>query len=224
MAVDLSIVIPVLNDAVALENLLGQLRPLCEDAVELIVVDGGSSDGSAGIARASAARVLAAPANRGAQLNAGCRVARGDWIWMLHADSLIPQGSVRCIRALTEPGWGRFNIAFEPQGPGMRLIATLMNLRAALSGICTGDQGVFVHRRLLAAVGGVPEQPLMEDIELCRRLKTLCRPRCLSLHLVTSSRRWSRHGAIQTVLGMWWLRLRYWWGADPADLAAEYYG
>lgn len=236
----LSIIIPVLDDAEPLERLLGALCDhLPEDgSVERVVVDGGSRDGSVAAARRQGARVLCTGAGRGLQINAGCRAARGAWLWLLHADSLPTPEAVRemCaislgrerVRALDRaagdlPHWGRFEVSFDDDSPSMRLVASLMNARSRLTGVCTGDQGVYLHRRLLAVIGGVPEQPLMEDVELSRRLRRLCRPRCLASSLQTSARRWQQAGWLNTVLLMWRYRLRYWLGTSAEVLAQDYY-
>ena len=223
--VALSIVVPVLNDAAALDTLLHRLAATsaaCAD-VEIVVVDGGSSDGGPDAARAAGARVVLAPAGRGGQLAAGCAVAAGDWLWLLHADSKVDDRHVRVMRALSAPGWGRFDVDFDDAAPQFRILAHAMNVRSAVTGICTGDQGMFVHRELLSAAGGIPDQPLMEDIELSRRLKQLGRPMRVVDPIVTSSRRWREHGFVRTVLSMWLLRAAYWLGAAPGTLARRYY-
>ena len=122
------------------------------------------------------------------------------------------------------PVGARFDICFDASTARLNLLAAMMNGRSRLTGICTGDQGIFVHRRLLSRIGGVPEQPLMEDIELSRKLGRLCRPVCRTETLQTSARRWQQAGWWTTVLRMWWFRLRYWLGASPEQLAMEYYG
>jgi hypothetical protein len=104
-----------------------------------------------------------------------------------------------------------------------RIIETMMNTRSCLSGIATGDQGILVTRDAFRRVGGIPEIPLMEDIELSRRLKrAVGRPVCIKAVLVTSSRRWEERGVWPTVLLMWRLRIAYWAGTDPATLARWY--
>ena len=103
------------------------------------------------------------------------------------------------------------------------VVAALMNWRSRLTGIATGDQGIFAHRSLLDAVGGVPLQALMEDVELSKRLKSCSRPLCPRATLTTSGRRWRTRGVLRTIVGMWWFRLRYWLGVDPERLAGEYY-
>ncbi|MGE0623131.1 MAG: TIGR04283 family arsenosugar biosynthesis glycosyltransferase [Pseudomonadales bacterium] len=222
--VELSIVIPVLNDAPALARLLESLPLRTDPAIEILVVDGGSTDASVAVARQAGCRVLTSAAGRGCQLNAGCRKAYGRWLWLLHADTDVPAAAVSYLRRLGGPGWGRFDVRFDAAGRGMRLVAAFMNWRSRTTGIATGDQGMFVHRRLLDAVHGVPEQPLMEDVELSRRLKRLGRPLCSDISLGTSPRRWQRDGIVSTILAMWGFRLRYWWGEDPATLARAYYG
>ena len=105
----------------------------------------------------------------------------------------------------------------------LALVAAMMNARSRLTGIATGDQGIFVERALFAAAGGYPDQPLMEDIELSRRLRRAAgAPLCLRERVVTSGRRWARHGTWRTIVTMWRTRLAYWRGADPARLAARY--
>jgi hypothetical protein len=160
---------------------------------------------------------------RGAQLALGAERAGGTWLWMLHADS-DPEPACLAHLLLRDdrPGWGRFSVRLRGRAL-LPVVAWTMNVRSCLTGICTGDQGIFVHRDLLGVVGGMPVQPLMEDIELSRRLKRLGHPVCRAERIATSPRRWLKRGVIRTILGMWWFRLRYWLGADPERLAREYY-
>lgn len=224
-AIRLSIVVPVLNDADALRRLLAWLAPRLKGAVEVIVVDGGSSDGSVAVARDAPGfcRLLAGPRGRGAQLAHGIERARGRWLWLLHADSLPSDDCLDHLLSLDDtPGWGRFSVRLRG-GPLLPLVARMMNLRSCVTSICTGDQGIYLHARLLAAIGGMPAQPLMEDIELCRRLKRRAPLQCRQETIETSARRWLQRGTLRTVLAMWWYRLRYWFGADPVALARDYY-
>ena len=223
----LSIVIPVLDDAVHLQRLLrllGKANTHADLPLEILVIDGGSTDHSAAIALELGARVIRTEASRGVQLNAGYRAAQGTYLWLLHADSQPDAGALRWLCACRNVDWGRFDIRFDDGGPGMRLLAGMMNRRSRLTGICTGDQGIFVHRRLLEVIGGVPEQALMEDIELSRRLHALCRPtHPVLLTIQTSARRWQHNGWWRTVLAMWHFRFRYWRGESAETLAQDYY-
>ena len=228
----LSIVIPVRNDAAALEALLAQLLTRhgvagpapCRDLFEIIVVDGASADDSREVAvRAGVDLVLSSPPGRGRQLALGSAHARGDLIWFLHADSHPEPHCLALLLALpAAPLWGRFAIGLVGT-PALRVVGACMNARSWLTGIATGDQGLFVQRDVLRAVGGVPPQSLMEDIELSARLAGRQRPICLRARVHTSPRRWLRRGVARTILSMWWFRLRYWFGADPEQLAREYY-
>ncbi len=217
-----SVVVPVLNDAPALRTLLGALDGA---DLEVIVVDGGSRDGSAELAEQAGARVMQSAASRGLQLDIGHRAAAGDWIWMLHADAApSPANLAEAVGwPSMVPGWGCFGVHLDGGAP-LRLVAWLMNRRSALTGICTGDQGLFAHRQLLDAIGGVPRQPLMEDIELSKRLRRLAPPSRAATRLSASGRRWQSHGAAQTIATMWWLRARYALGASADDLYRRYYG
>jgi rSAM/selenodomain-associated transferase 2 len=222
----LSIIIPVRNDSEPLLKLLVHLREVLgvpDRSVQVIVVDGESTDDSVAIASGAGALIVRAGAGRGRQLNAGLQAASGDWLWMLHADALPSTAAMEWMRQRRIPGWGRFDVSFDDGAFDMRLVAGMMNLRSRVSGICTGDQGIFAHRRLLERIGGIPEQPLMEDIELCRRLSRLCPPICPSLTVQTSARRWRHNGWLKTVLAMWRFRLRYWVGVPAEALASEYY-
>ena len=214
-----SVVVPVLDDADALRGLLGALR---KAPFEVVVVDGGSADASVAVAEQLGAVVVRGAASRGLQLDLGFRAAHGEWIWLLHADAEPSSANMEEIRGLAAPGWGCFDVQLAG-GPGLRMVAALMNRRSAWSGICTGDQGIFVHRHLLWAIGGVPRQPLMEDIELSKRLRRLAHPLRMKTALAASPRRWRQRGLLRTILGMWRLRLRYALGAAPEALYGRYY-
>ena len=221
----LSVVIPCLNEADGIVAALDRLQPLRRRGVEVIVVDGGSSDGSAALAAPLADRVLAAPRGRASQMNAGATVARGPVLLFLHADCALPADGDRLIvDGLQASGkyWGRFDVNLDGAHPLLRLIAFMMNWRSRLTGIATGDQGIFVTRARYDAVGGFPAIPLMEDIALSKSLKTCGAPLCLRARITTSGRRWERHGVLRTVLLMWRLRFAYFRGAEPADLAVRY--
>ena len=222
-ACDVSIVIPVRNDAKALERLLRTLASFSDPMLEVLVVDGNSEDGSAECARRAGVRLISSPPGRGGQLSAGVRASRGEWIWMVHADTAISASAVAFVRSCPDASWGRFDVAFDIPDRAMQIIAAMMNWRSRTTGICTGDQAIFCHRSLLGEIGGMPEIPLMEDIELSRRLRRTSRPVCAPIRVMTSPRRWQRDGIPATVLSMWMMRLRYWAGADPAELARVYY-
>lgn len=218
---------PVLNEAPLLARCLAPLQALRGRGCELIVADGGSQDGTPERAAPLADRVLVGARGRARQMNAGAAAARGAILWFLHGDSLSPAGADQLIQdALTRSGrvWGRFDVRLSGRRPALRMVETAMNLRSRLTGIATGDQGLFMYRDAFQEVGGYPDIPLMEDIALSGRLKRLSRPVCLGQRLVTSSRRWERDGVGRTVLLMWRLRLAYWLGADPGRLAKLYHG
>lgn len=222
----ISIIVPVLNEAAGIGAMLASLQPLRNKGHEIIVVDGGSEDATAQIAVPYADHVLHSLPGRAIQMNRGARQARGEILWFVHADTRIPTAADEFILGALwhNPAccWGRFNVTIEGRHWLLQVVAALMNLRSRLTGIATGDQGIFVDRAMFEAIGGYPEQPLMEDIELSRRLKTRSDPVCLYTRLVTSGRRWEQQGVVRTILTMWWLRLGYFFGARPEKLAARY--
>ena len=219
---NLSIVMPVLNEAAGIEAALEALAPLRLRGTEVVVIDGGSRDGTAELARPLADRVVAARRGRAAQMNAGAAAATGNALLFLHADTWLPDDADRLVRdGLRHRAWGRFDVRFA-EGGALRLVALMMNLRSRATGITTGDQAMFMTRAAFERAGGFPDIVLMEDVALSARLKRLCRPLCLSARVTTSGRRWRRHGLFRTILLMWQLRLRYFLGADPARLARAY--
>lgn len=221
----LSIIVPVLNEAEALGSTLARLQPLRQSGHEVVMVDGGSSDGSPALAVPWADRVLVAPRGRARQMNAGAAAASGDMLLFLHADTLLPNDAAqRVLEGLVASGrgWGRFDVRLSGRHPLLRVVERLMNLRSRLTGIATGDQAMFARRALFEQAGGFPILPLMEDITLSRRLKRLGRPLCLRARVITSSRRWEERGVLQTILLMWWLRLMYFLGVPAERLEGLY--
>jgi rSAM/selenodomain-associated transferase 2 len=221
----LAIVMPVLNEAPRLAAALLALQPLRERSVELIVVDGGSQDDTVAVARTGADHVLSAPRGRGAQMNVGALASRAQLLLFLHADTQLPaQADALVRRALRgrKTAWGRFDVRIDSPLPLLRVVSALMNLRSRWTGIATGDQAIFIKREVFVQWGGFADQPLMEDIDLCQRLKSHSPPVCLRERVLTSARRWEQHGPWRTIWLMWRLRTAYFFGADPTQLAVDY--
>lgn len=216
----LSIVIPVLNEAPVIEATLAALAPLRARGHEVVVADGGSEDATRELAAAFADRVVIAPRGRARQMNAGAAVASGDALLFLHADTRLPANADDLIfHSLKKKSWGRFDVAIEGRSTLLPTVAFLMNLRSRLTGIATGDQAIFVRRGVFA---GFPEIALMEDVAFSKAMKRRSPPACLRATVMTSGRRWDRHGVLRTIVLMWRLRLAYFLGAAPDDLARRY--
>lgn len=220
----LSIVIPALNEAAGIQATLQGLQPLRERGVELLLVDGGSADDTVERAAPWVDAVLRSARGRALQMNAGARQARAPVLLFLHADTVLPMLADALVLRALEGGrcWGRFDVQIDGRPRMLRVVAALMNWRSRLGGIATGDQAIFVTRAAFDAVGGYALQPLMEDIALSQRLKTLGRPACLRERVRTSGRRWEQRGVWRTIVLMWWLRWRYWCGASAQQLARHY--
>lgn len=191
---------------------------------EIIVVDGGSEDATAEIARPFSDRVLVSERGRARQMNAGAAEAKGGVLLFLHADTALPDRAPAAIREAIAKGhaWGRFDALIAGSDLLLGAVSLLMNLRSRMSGIATGDQAIFVTREVFSSLGGYRDIPLMEDVELCERLKGLSPPACLRDRVITSARRWERDGVLRTIVLMWRLRFAYRMGVDPKRLARRY--
>ena len=226
-ASSLAIVMPVLNEAAGIEAALRALMPLMARGVRVLVADGGSADDTPARARRfGGVEVIEAARGRAAQMNAGAQAASGARVLLfLHADTTLPPDADRLIEQALAGGrhvWGRFDVRIAGRPRMLRVVAACMNARSRWSGIATGDQALFMTRAAFDAVGGFPEQPLMEDIEMSKRLRTLSRPACLRERVITSGRRWEARGVWSTIVLMWRLRWAYWRGASPQVLARRY--
>lgn len=182
----------------------------------MIVVDGGSEDGTAALAAGLCDRVVVAPRGRAAQMNAGARQAGGDVLVFLHADTRLPSNADELVQGCL---WGRFDVQIEGRHRLLKVVAWSMNLRSRLTGIATGDQAIFVRRQ---AFRGFPEIPLMEDVAFSKAMRRVARPACLRDKVTTSGRRWESRGVVRTILLMWYLRLLFFFGTSVEDLARRY--
>lgn len=221
----LSIIVPVLNEALALPALLERLLPLTRHGCEVLFVDGGSTDDSVAMIECAGFTVVNSPRGRARQMNAGAARANGQILLFLHADTELPVGAVDCVHQALSSGlhrWGRFDVCITGRHRMLRIVSHMMNLRSRWTGIATGDQAMFVARADFDAVGRFPDQPLMEDIELSKRLRSLSRPACIDRCVTTSGRRWETRGVWNTIFLMWRLRWDYWRGI-PVELLARAY-
>jgi rSAM/selenodomain-associated transferase 2 len=221
----LSIVMPVLDEGSQILAALAALMPLRERGVEIIIVDGGSTDATVGEARSFGDLVTAAPRGRASQMNAGARLAMGEVLLFLHCDARLPDDADRIVlESLERSGrhWGRFDIELAGRPFLLRLVAFMMNQRSRFTGIATGDQAIFVRSEAFLRVGLYPDIPLMEDIALSKGLKRLGPPVALRERVVASGRRFEAKGVWRLIFLMWALRLAYWLGADPKELAQRY--
>lgn len=220
----LSIVVPVFNEAGILPELCTHLSGYAQQGIEILLVDGGSDDATVSLATRAGIKVIASERGRAVQMNAGAAVARGDVLLFLHADTRLPANALQAISAGLHGkyDWGRFDVAIEGAHWMFLIIGQMMNLRSRLTGMATGDQAIFMTREVFNRVGGFPDQPLMEDIEISLRLRALSRPLCLSQKITTSGRRWQKHGIWRTIFLMWRLRWAYWRGVPAIRLASLY--
>ncbi len=219
----ISIVIPVLDEAAGIGASLAALQALRASGAEVIVVDGGSRDATCAIAAPLADRVIEAPRGRAAQMNAGAAASRGDVLLFLHADTMLPPNALAAIESSLDANhaWGRFDVTI-PGGAMLSIVGAMMNARSRVTGVATGDQAIFVRRDAFERVGGFPAIPLMEDVSISKSLKAISPPACLRERVITSGRRWQKHGTFRTIALMWWLRFAYAMGADPGSLARRY--
>ncbi|MEX0605334.1 MAG: TIGR04283 family arsenosugar biosynthesis glycosyltransferase [Marinobacter sp.] len=220
----ISVIIPVWQEAATIVATLQALKSVRHSGHEVIVVDGGSDDGTCERAARYCDRVFVGEQGRAVQMNKGAAEAKGDVLLFLHADTQLPSNAADRLGEFFQSSrhWGRFDVRLSEERALFRLVSWLMNQRSWLTGIATGDQAMFVRRSTFEDLGGFANIPLMEDVEFSGRLKRVSRPYCISDPVVTDSRRWQREGAWRTILLMWRLRWRYWRGESPDQLAKVY--
>ena len=219
-----TIIIPTLNEEAEIQACLMQLQGLRAQGFEVIVADGGSVDKTPQLVEGHCDQFISARQGRAAQMNAAALQARGEMIFFLHVDTRLPEEFAELIHSIEADTfyWGRFDVRLSGQHWSFRVIESMMNLRSRLTGIATGDQVIFMTKKLYREAGGIPEIDLMEDIAMSRTLKNICSPLCMRQKVLTSSRRWERNGIIRTIIKMWWLRFSYFIGIDPGTLARQY--
>ena len=229
-----AVILPVFNEAKHLEKTLSELLA-GHPFDEVIVVDGGSTDASVEIVCKLMSAdmpgsqpipyLIQAPRGRACQLHAGTQVASADALLFLHADTTLPPDAVEQIRNAIRGDYpsGCFDVRLSGRHFLFRVIERLMNWRSRVSGIATGDQGLFVRRDVYRMLGGFAPIALMEDIEFSTRLKWVGKPAHLRGPVIVSSRRWEERGITRTILLMWTLRFLYWLGVSPERLARRYH-
>ena len=231
-----SIIVPILNEANNLPHLFTHIAGLNPSPQQIILVDGGSNDDSFEWAQKFIAdlnnsnqsainwQVVQSQAGRARQMNKGASLATSDILLFLHADTELPTHAVADIQtAMQKSEWGRFDVRLNSRQPMLWVVSQMINLRSRLTSIATGDQAIFITRKLFEQVGGYPQQALMEDVELCKQLKAKSKPACLKTKVITSARRWEQHGTCRTILLMWQLRFDYWRGVSADNIKARYY-
>ncbi|MFT7560581.1 MAG: rSAM/selenodomain-associated transferase 2 [Flavobacteriales bacterium] len=219
----LSIIIPILNERPQIERSIEYLLSLSHVAHELIFVDGGSKDGSREFLTAQNLRTIESPRGRAAQMNAGALCANGDILLFLHVDSQTPENMVQRIGELNDFVWGFFRIRLTSDKRIFRFIERGINFRSRVFSVATGDQGLFVKRSKFHQINGFAPIPLMEDIEITRRLKKLAKPYIVADSIQSSARRWQKHGTLYTVFFMWYVQALYVLGVSPNYLVRLYY-
>lgn len=225
-AFKLSIIIPCLNEAANIRATLTPLQALRRRGHEIILNDGGSNDATLTLASSLVDLTTSGKPCRARQMNAGARLATGNVLCFLHADTLPPESideTIKLALAGSARHWGRFNVRLNNSRWPFRVIEKMMNFRSCISGIATGDQGIFVYRDVFENISGYKDIPLMEDIELSKQLRQLSKPICIKHQtLKTSTRRWEQHGMFRCIFLMWNLRLRYFLGTPASKLAKHY--
>jgi len=220
----ISIIIPTLNECDTLPSTLKPLQAFRQTQIEIIVVDGGSSDDTMSIASTLADKILSADKGRAHQMNAGAEKAAGEVLLFLHADAQLPDNATPLIEQYVRPKqWGRFNVRLNSPHWLLKMNGWLMNYRSCLTGIVTGDQGLFVHRTMFEEIGGFPDIPLMEDIAISKKLKQYNRPICLKSRITVDTRYWEQHGIWRSIFRMWKIRLAYFLGIPAEHLVNKYY-
>lgn len=221
-----TIVVPVLNEGSAIDQCIQDMLAVTQGFWKLVVCDGGSEDDTVQRLSAYPVKIISSKAGRALQMNAGARVVEGPLVAFIHADTRLPSEFNALMEAflIQDAQWGRFDVQLDNPHWPYRMIAWFMNRRSALTGVCTGDQTFFMRTAFFQQLHGYAELPLMEDVEFSLRARKRSTPFRIKTPVITSARRWSRHGVFKTMMLMWWLRLAYRLGVSPRRLHAWYYG
>ncbi|MCL2169100.1 MAG: TIGR04283 family arsenosugar biosynthesis glycosyltransferase [Defluviitaleaceae bacterium] len=222
----LSVIIPVYNEMAVLDKLFDQLEQL-KGKCEIIFVDGGSADGTPDRITKKGGRVLRSPlGGRANQMNYGAKVAKGDILWFVHADSQLPKAALAHIRRVFARGYriGCFPIRFTDRHPFMVIHEFLSNrVRAAVMNIAFGDQAMFMERSLFEELGGFAPIPLMEDYKFSMDMKKAGHKLGLAgAKITTSARRYNANGLLRTMWQMQVLQFKFRRGDDINDIAKKY--
>jgi rSAM/selenodomain-associated transferase 2 len=219
----ISVIVPVLNEEKSVAATLGALLEL--KPFEIVVVDGGSTDGTAIIAHEFDCKFISSERGRAKQMNRGAAAASGEVLLFLHADTRLPESAFGDIAAALNDATvlgGRFDVELDGAHWMLPVIGRLISYRSRVSKVGTGDQALFVRRNVFQRMGGFEDIPLMEDIAFCRTLKRLGGVACLRSRVVTSARRWEVDGVFRTILRMWTLKSLYLLGVSPVRLKQFY--
>lgn len=219
-----SIVIPVFNEGGIIEAQLQSLQPFMDKGFEVIVVDGGSDDDTVNLSRPLATHVIQSKQKgRAAQMNAGAAIAQGRVLVFLHSDTQLPESALAFLPEVDEEQWGFFQLKLSGKLIMLRVVETMINLRSRFTSVATGDQSLFIGKKLFTENKGFALLPLMEDVEFSKRLRQQVKPVVFKTPVITSSRRWEEKGVWKTIFLMWRLRLLYFLGVSPEKLLKQYY-
>ncbi len=218
----ISIIVPTLNEEHCIEQLIDTLK-IQNERIEIIVVDGGSSDRTLSLLSGKAGvMVKHAPQGRATQMNLGAQCASGDTLAFLHADTKVPKDFVQKLTTVPAKKWAYFKVSLGRSKTIYRIIASMMNFRSRVTSVITGDMVLVICKDLYTRINGFPDIPIMEDVEISKRLRRHCKPYSLNSTVITSSRRWDNNGVYKTIFLMWRLRLQYFLGSSPEQLAKKY--
>jgi rSAM/selenodomain-associated transferase 2 len=226
--IQLSIIIPVLNEAETISRHLTRLQNIAPTVnKEIIIVDGGSQDNTVVLAQALADKVLMSEKGRAKQMNLGAENASGKTLLFLHGDTLLPIDDVSTDELFPfikqTKKWGFYPVRLSGKRVFFRIIERMINIRSRLTSVATGDQCIFVDKVFFNTIGQFSNIPLMEDVELSKRLRRYALPCIPRVSVTTDSRRWEKNGVFKTIFLMWYLRSLYFFGVSPTLLVKRYY-
>jgi rSAM/selenodomain-associated transferase 2 len=217
--VTLAVVIPALDEA---EWIAGAVVSAAAEGADVVVADGGSRDGTRDRAAAAGARVVASAPGRARQLHAGARASAGDVLLFLHADTRLAPGFAAAVAgALRDPAvvGGAFRLRFDRRSPSLRIVEWGARLRVALFALPYGDQALFIRRATLEEIGGIPQAPIMEDLDLVTAMRRRGKLAILSLPAITSARRYLANGVWRTMALHWFAAAAWTLGVDRERIA-----